>query len=39
MSMIGNSLRVSSLELDAYLQDSSLLEARLDDAIDHDDQI
>jgi len=34
--MIGNLLRVSSGELDAYLKDSSLLETRLDEALDHD---
>ena len=37
MSMIGNLLRVSSSELDEYLNDSSLLEARLDAALDVDD--
>ena len=37
MSMIGNLLRVSSGELEAYLKDSSLLEARLDAALDNDD--
>jgi len=37
MSMIGKLLRVSSNELEAYLKDSSLLEARLDAALDHDD--
>jgi hypothetical protein len=37
MSMIGNLLRVSFAELEAYLKDSSLLEARLDAALDDDD--
>ncbi|CAF3303265.1 unnamed protein product [Rotaria sp. Silwood2] len=37
MSMIGNLLRVSFSEFEAYLKDSSLLEARLDGALDQED--
>jgi hypothetical protein len=37
MSMIGNLLRVSSNELEAYLKDSSLLEIRIDGALDNED--
>lgn len=37
MSMIGNLLRVSSDELETYLKDSSLFDAKLDHMLDQDE--